>query len=464
MQGAVAGIVIFVIFMALCFMTVPIGISIGAACVIYCLLGGSVDMNYITTNMFTGCDSFPLMAIPFFVLSGALMEGGGLSKRLVNFFDAFVGHKTGGLAIVCVIACMFFGAISGSAPATVAAIGTIMAPSMIERGYSKGFTMALIAASGCLGTIIPPSIPMVMFGVATGTSISSLFMAGFLPGIACGLCLIVLSVMASKKNGWTGNGLTFTWARVGREFKDAIWALLVPVIILGGIYGGIFTPTEAAVVAVVYALIIGLFVYKELDLSTVWVKLFDSAKTTGTILIIVATGTVLGRVLTLDELFEQGYKAIFLATGAGLPKFMGIPGENANGVFSANEYLTRSNLMKAFRDDYDTPIAAGKKVAVVGGGNVAMDAARTARRLGAEVTVVYRRGREEMPARAEEVHHAEQEGIRKLEGVQASDELDTALRAVPEYGLEDYTLANSRYQLVEEDGGEEQVISFDQHF
>ena len=302
MQGAVAGIVIFVIFMALCFMTVPIGISIGAACVIYCLLGGSVDMNYITTNMFTGCDSFPLMAIPFFVLSGALMEGGGLSKRLVNFFDAFVGHKTGGLAIVCVIACMFFGAISGSAPATVAAIGTIMAPSMIERGYSKGFTMALIAASGCLGTIIPPSIPMVMFGVATGTSISSLFMAGFLPGISCGLCLIVLSVMTSKKNGWTGNGLTFTWARVGREFKDASWALLGPVIILGGIYGGIFTPTEAAVVAVVYALIIGLFVYKELDLSTVWVKLFDSAKTTGTILIIVATGTVLGRVLTLEQI------------------------------------------------------------------------------------------------------------------------------------------------------------------
>lgn len=302
MEGAVAGTAIFVIFMVLCFLTVPIGISIGAACVIYCLLGGSVDMNYITTNMFTGCDSFPLMAIPFFVLSGALMEGGGLSKRLVNFFDAFVGHKTGGLAIVCVIACMFFGAISGSAPATVAAIGTIMAPSMIERGYSKGFTMALIAASGCLGTIIPPSIPMVMFGVATGTSISSLFMAGFLPGIACGLCLIVLSVMTSKKNGWTGNGLTFTWARVGHEFKDAIWALLVPVIILGGIYGGIFTPTEAAVVAVVYALIVGLFVYKELDLSRVWEKFFESAKTTGTILIIVATGTVLGRVLTLEQI------------------------------------------------------------------------------------------------------------------------------------------------------------------
>ena len=302
MEGAVAGIVIFSIFMILCFLTVPIGISIGTACVIYCLLGGSVDMNYITTNMFTGCDSFPLMAIPFFVLSGALMEGGGLSKRLVNFFDAFVGHKTGGLAIVCVVACMFFGAISGSAPATVAAIGTILAPSMIERGYSKGFTMALIASSGCLGTISPPSIPLVMFGVATGASISSLLMAGFLPGIACGLCLIGLSVMTSKKNGWVGNGLTFSWGRVWHELKDAIWALLVPVIILGGIYGGIFTPTEAAVVAVVYALIVGLFVYKELNFNTVWVKLFDSAKTTGTILIIVATGTVLGRVLTLEQI------------------------------------------------------------------------------------------------------------------------------------------------------------------
>ncbi len=314
MSGAAAGIFIFILFMVLCFATVPIGISIGLSCVIYSLLGGAVDMNYITTNMFTGCDSFPLMAIPFFVLSGALMEGGGLSKRLVDFFDSFVGHKTGGLAVVCVITCMFFGAISGSAPATVAAIGTIMAPSMINRGYSKGFTMALIAASGCLGTIIPPSIPMVMFGVATDTSIASLFMAGFLPGITCGLCLIVLSVIISKKKGWTGNGLTFSWGRVARQFKEANWALLVPVIILGGIYGGIFTPTEAAVVSVVYALIVGLFVYKELDLKKVYVKLFDSAKTTGTILIIVATGTVLGRVLTLEKIPTMVANALESAT------------------------------------------------------------------------------------------------------------------------------------------------------
>ena len=302
MAGASAGIFVFILFMVLCFLTVPIGISIGLACVIYSLLGGSVDLSYMTTNMLTGCDSFPLMAIPFFVLSGALMEGGGLSKRLVDFFDAFVGQFTGGLAIVCVIACMFFGAISGSAPATVAAIGTIMAPSMVKRGYDKGFTMALIAASGCLGTIIPPSIPMVMYGVATGSSIATLFLAGFLPGICCGLSLIIISIIISKKRGWTGNGQKFSWKRVGRELKEAIWALLVPVIILGGIYGGFFTPTEAAVVAIVYALIVGLFIYRELDPNKIWEKLYDSAKTTGTILIIVATGTVLGRVLTLEKI------------------------------------------------------------------------------------------------------------------------------------------------------------------
>ena len=300
MEGAIACIVIFVLFMALCFLTVPIGVAIGVACIIYFLMGGAVDMNYITTNMFTGCDSFPLLAIPFFVLAGTLMEGGGLSKRLVNFFDAFVGHKTGGLAIVCVIACLFFGAISGSGPATVAAIGTIMVPTMVEKGYNKGFTMALVASAGCLGTIIPPSIPMVMYGVATDTSIADMFMAGILPGITCGLALIILSVIISKKNGWTGNGLKFSISRVFREFIDAIWALLVPVIILGGIYGGFFTPTEAAAVSVAYALIVGLFIYRELDLKLMWEKFYEASKTTGTILLIVATGTVLSKILTLE--------------------------------------------------------------------------------------------------------------------------------------------------------------------
>lgn len=307
-----AAIIIFLIFLILCFLTVPIGIALGVAVIAYMFTGGvgTINMSYIASNMFTSCDSFPLLAIPFFVLAGALMEGGGLSKRLVNVCDAFVGHRTGGLAIVTVLTCMFFGAISGSAPATVAAIGTIMVPSMIERGYDKRFSMALVAASGCLGVIIPPSIPMVMFGVATGTSISSLFMAGFLPGVVCGLCLIVLAVIISKKQGFHGNGLKFSCGRVWTEIKDAIWALLVPVIILGGIYGGIFSPTEAAAVAVVYGLVIGLFVYKELTFKKLVAKFSDSAKTTGSIMIIVATGTILGRVLTLEQIPQTVSSAI----------------------------------------------------------------------------------------------------------------------------------------------------------
>ena len=280
---------------------VPIGICLIFPCFIMLLVNPVTSASFLAQSFYTGVASSSMIALPFFMICGNIMDKGGISRRVVTAADNCIRGVTGSPGKVTVIACMFFGAISGSAPATVAAIGTIMAPSMIQRGYDKGFTMALIAASGCLGTIIPPSIPMVMYGVATGSSIATMFLSGFLPGIVCGLCLIVISVVISRNKGWTGNGLKFSWKRVWAVFKDAIWALLVPVIILGGIYGGIFTPTEAAVVAVIYALIIGLFVYRELDPKRIWEKLFDSGKTTGTILIIVATGTVLGRVLTLEH-------------------------------------------------------------------------------------------------------------------------------------------------------------------
>ena len=302
--------IIFGLFALLVFLSVPIGIAIGLAVIIYSLMTGNISLLYTTSGMFSACDSFPLLAIPFFILAGALMEGGGLSKRLVNFADSLVGHFTGGLAIVTVITCLFFGAISGSGPATVAAIGTIMVPTMIEKGYDKRFAMALVAASGCLGVIIPPSIPMVMYGVATGASISKMFMGGFLPGILCALMLIIVAVRICEKQGYKGNGEKFSMKKVGKEFLDAIWALLVPVIILGGIYGGYFTPTEAAVVAVIYGLIVGLFIYRELNLRIIYDKLADSAKTTGSILIIVGTGTILGRVLTLEQVPQDVTNAI----------------------------------------------------------------------------------------------------------------------------------------------------------
>ena len=283
-------------------MNAPICIAIGMATVVYAFSTGAFNLNYMATTMFTSCDSFPLMAIPLFILAGALMEGGGLSKRLINFADSIVGHFQGGLAIVTVVTCMFFGAISGSAAATVASIGVIMVPAMIEQGYSKGFAFALIAASGCLGVLIPPSIPMVTYGVATNASIATMFMGGFGPGLLCGLMLIIFAVIICKIKGYQGNGKKFSFSRVIHTFKDAIGAMLVPIIILGGIYGGVFTPTEAAAVAVLYGLIVGAFVYKELTLDKLRLSFTSSATTTSAIMIIVATATVLARILTLEQI------------------------------------------------------------------------------------------------------------------------------------------------------------------
>ena len=294
--------VILVVFLVAVFTSVPIGFAIGLSVVAYSLVTGTVNMGYIASGLFASCDSFPLMAIPFFILSGALMEGGGLSKRLVNFFDSLVGHFTGGLAIVTVVTCLFFGAISGSGPATTAAIGTIMVPTMVEKGYDKKFAMALVAASGCLGVIIPPSIPMVSYGISVNASIASMFMGGFLPGILMGGLLIVTAVWSLKRSGFTGSGEPFSWQRVWVSFKDAIWALMCPAIILGGIYSGFFTPTEAAVVSVVYALLVGLFAYKELTWKTTYKKFAEAACTHGTVNIIVGTSTILGRVLTLEQI------------------------------------------------------------------------------------------------------------------------------------------------------------------
>ena len=288
-------------FFILLFLTVPIGISIGMSIIIYFLLFNTQPISFLCQNMFTACDSFPLMAIPFFVAGGALMTQGGITKRLVNLADACIGHITGGFAMVTAICCAFFGAISGSAPATVAAIGTLMVPAMIERGYDKAFSLATIATSGCLGVIIPPSIPMVILGTTTGASVGTLFIAGIGPGIVFCLALCLYSYFICKKNGWKGNGKKFSIKRVGLEFKNAVWALLAPIIILGSIYGGFCTPTEAAAICIVYALIVGFFVYRELDFKKTTSSFWDGALTTGTILIIVGTGTTLGRVLTVAQ-------------------------------------------------------------------------------------------------------------------------------------------------------------------
>ena len=295
-------LILFGSFFLLLLLKVPIGVSVGTSVLIYLVTCSSQPLTYLASNMFTACDSFPLMAIPFFILAGGLMEGGGLSKRLSNLGSAAVGHITGGFAVVTVITCMFFGAISGSGPATVAAIGAVMVPAMIEHGYDKPFAVALIAASGCLGVIVPPSIPMVLYGVATGASVGSLFIGGFGPAIVLGGGLCILSIFISQKRGYKGTGQKFSLGRLWKEFKSAIWALLVPVIILGGIYGGFFTPTEAAVIACAYGLLAGTLIYRELTLRKLYDSLVGSAETVGTVLIMVGTGTVLGKILALERI------------------------------------------------------------------------------------------------------------------------------------------------------------------
>lgn len=282
-------------------LNVPVGIALGLALISTIAVSGVVSWDFFGQVMVAGCDSFPLMAIPFFVLAGFLMEGGGLSRRLVGLARSLVGFLPGGLAYVTVLACMFFGAISGSGPATVAAIGSIMIPAMVENGYSKDFATAVAGTAGTLGVIVPPSIPMVMYGVATSTSVASLFMGGFGPAVVMGLALCLMSYLIYKRNRFNIPTEPFSLREIGKRINEAKWALIMPLIILGGIYGGVFTPTEAAVVAVWYGLVAGMFIYRELSWQKVYNCLRETVMTTGAILIILGCATIFSRVLSMER-------------------------------------------------------------------------------------------------------------------------------------------------------------------
>ncbi len=264
-----------VVFLVL---SIPIGISLGLATAITLAATSDIPLIMIAQNAFAALDSFPLLAIPFFMLAGSLMSYGGISKRLVTLAEALVGFIVGGLAMVTVMACMFFAAISGSGPATVSAIGSFMIPAMKEKAYDQDFAAALAATAGSIGVIIPPSIPFVIYGVVSGASVGEMFISGIVPGILIGLSLMLTSYFVAKKKGYPKSE---SRPRVWPAFKDAFWALLVPIIILGGIYGGIFTPTEAAVVASVYALLVGRFIYKELDFKSIYASFKDASLVNG---------------------------------------------------------------------------------------------------------------------------------------------------------------------------------------
>ncbi|WP_019119993.1 TRAP transporter large permease [Brevibacillus massiliensis] len=296
--------IMMISLLVLLLLSVPVALSIGLASTISFFSDGTMPLTVLIQRMFAALDSFPLMAIPFFILAGSLMESGGISRRLVNFANSLAGGMTGGLAVVTVVTAMFFSAISGSSAATTAAIGSILIPAMVKKGYDIRFAGATQAVSGELGVIIPPSIPMILFGISAGVSIGDLFIAGFLPGILIGGSLIFVCWYISKRRGYKGEP-GITWGARLKAFKEALLALLMPVIILGGIYGGFFTPTEAAVVAVVYALIVGVFVYREVK----WKELIEifsrSAITTSIIMIIISAAGMFGWILTREQVPQK---------------------------------------------------------------------------------------------------------------------------------------------------------------
>ncbi|MDD4842868.1 MAG: TRAP transporter large permease [Anaerotignum sp.] len=308
MAALFGGLAVFLI------LNVPVGIAIGLASLLAISFTKGLSLGYVPQALFTGCDSFPIMAIPLFILAGELMGAGGVSKRILSVCNVFFGKITGGLAIVTVVVCMFFAAVSGSGPATVAAVGSMVVPTMLEKGYSKSFTLALVACAGSIGVIIPPSIPMVIYGVSTSTSISNLFLAGFLPGFLIGFALIFYCYFYAKKQGWKGDEKVYTTKEKLAAVWDAKWALINPIIILGGIYAGVFTPTEAAAVAAVYAFVCGVFIHKELDFKNLFKTVGNACSTTATTMVILGCATAFTKILTIQQIPNMITNAIINAT------------------------------------------------------------------------------------------------------------------------------------------------------
>lgn len=292
--AAVALIVVLVITMML---GVPITWALGLASISAILLDPQLPLTILAQRIFTGCDSFAMLAIPAFILAGDIMSKGGLSKRLVSFADSCVGWISGGISLVSLVACTFFAAISGSSVATTAAIGGLMYPEMVERGYPREYAAAVQAIGGTLGIVIPPSIVFVIYGNITGTSVSSLLMAGVIPGVICGIALCVYAYFKAKKNNYPKED-KFSFKRFLLSFKNAIWALVMPIVILGGIYSGIFTPTESAVVAVFYGIIICLAVYKEITCRGIWDIIKATAISTSNLMFLVVTAQLFGWLIT----------------------------------------------------------------------------------------------------------------------------------------------------------------------
>ena len=286
------------------FVGVPIGFSLGLVSTIQMSQMG-MSLSIVCQRLFAGIDSTTLVAVLLFTLAGSLMMKGGMSERLIDFADTLVGHLPSGMAMVAVLACMFFAALTGAAVAAAAAIGGIMIPIMLDKGYDKGFTASLLATSASIGPIIPPSIPMLIYGVLASVSVAKLFIGGIFPGVIMGLSLMVVSILVGKKRKYVGRPKRATKGEILHAAKRAILALLTPIIILGGIMGGVFTATEAATVAVIYSIIVGAFIYRVLTLKDFLESLVDAAKTTGMVLMVVGFANLFTWVISMMLLPQQ---------------------------------------------------------------------------------------------------------------------------------------------------------------
>lgn len=297
-------VILFGIFFLLVFLNVPIAISLGLAASVG-LMYGQFPLSVIPGILYSGTAKFTLLAIPFFILAGSIMEYAGISKRLITFANACVGHRKGGLMAVVVIVACFFAAISGSGPATVAAIGPVLIPAMVKAGYGKDMPAALVSASGAIGIIIPPSIAYVVYASCTDVSVGALFTAGIIPGVIVGVAYYMAAAWDSRGNKEIIPQPKMSSKDRWSAFKDAFWGLMTPVIILGGIYAGVFTPTEAAGIAVIYGLIVGIFIYKEIKLKDLYHIFMESAVSSATVMFIIGAAAVFAWILTTSQIASQ---------------------------------------------------------------------------------------------------------------------------------------------------------------
>ncbi|SIS64034.1 TRAP transporter large permease [Salimicrobium flavidum] len=294
--------VLFGSFIVLLCLSVPIAIALGLASVATIFVTNPVGIDAFTQNVIEGLDSFPLMAVPLFTFAGDIMGRGGISQKLLDLSNVFFGRWTGGLGVISIVTCLFFAAISGTGSATVAAVGMIMIPAMVKSNYNKPFSGALVATAGTVGTLIPPSITVIIYAVTAGVSVTGMFAAGIGPGILVGIALIIYTLFYSKKHKYKGDPRKYSWKEIFIILLKAVPALLLPVIILGGIYGGIFTPTEAAAVASVYGIIVSVFVYKGVTVKDLPYIGYNSCLLSAAVLIIIGISSGFGQILTITQM------------------------------------------------------------------------------------------------------------------------------------------------------------------